>query len=305
MRIIDPLTIPAYVTTLAFASFIILAVVLTDFTYDAAEMNRPVFALAFMIVASAWLSRRGLKIGSAIEGIALFASVSFAAPFCAVILASLDFPLTDATLAELDRPLLLGFQRQDIILALTRYPIIFDTLRMIYESIATQPWILLPLLWATGRETRGWVLVSAWAITVAVTLMIFTFVPAMGAPPYFLDYMDTLRHARDGSLRTLGTQVLAGIITFPSFHAAAAVLLAWGFAPIPLIGRPLVVWNVLMFASAFLASHYLVDLIAGGLIGGASIWASQHVLAWLIAKAGARHSAPVDERPLLSAPEGG
>jgi hypothetical protein len=145
--------------------------------------------------------------------------------------------------------------------------------------LLVQPPLLLVLLWATGREMRGWVLLSAWAIALVVTMIIFTFVPAIGAPPFFLNYMDTLRHARDGSLRVLGTQVLAGIITFPSFHAAAAVLLGWGFAPIPRIGRFFVVWNALMLASALVASHYLIDLIAGGAIGSASIWAAKRVLA--------------------------
>ncbi len=294
--LINPIALPAYVATLGAAFFIGASAALTEFSYDASTMNRPVFALLFLTVLSAWLARRGLKIGSAMEALALFTSLSFAAPFCSVILASLEFPLADATLAEVDRQLLFGLEREKIILAFTRHPQVFYGIQLIYNSLLFQPWLLIALLWATKREKRGWLFVSAWAIALAVTMIIFTFVPAIGAPPYYLNYMDTLRHARDGSLRILGTNVLAGIVSFPSFHAAASVMLAWGFAPIPRIGRFFIAWNALMLASAFVASHYFVDLIAGGLVGAVSIWSATHILrrsadddvaAWRAAKRGA------------------
>ena len=271
---------PAYIVVLGAALFIALAVGLTDFNYDASAMNRPVFGLMTLTVLGAWLARLGLRIGSAMEAMALFSALSFAAPFCSVILAAFEFPLTDAVLLTVDRYLLFGFEREKIVIALTGYPWLFDAIRVIYGSLLVQPSLLFVLLWATGREVRGWVFLSGWAIALVVTLAIFTVVPAMGASPFFLDYMDTLRHARDGTLRVLGTQVLAGIITFPSFHAAAAVLLGWGFAPIPRIGRFFVVWNALMFASAVFASHYVIDLIAGGVIGATSIWVAKRVLAY-------------------------
>lgn len=276
--LINPQAVPAYVAVLSAAWFVALTAAFTDFSYDAATMNGTVLALMALVGLGAWLARRGYRIGSAFEAIALFTGLSFAAPFCAVILASLNVPLTDAILTDIDRYLLVGLEREDIILAVTRYPPVFDAVRFVYTSLLVQPWLLLVLLWATGREKRGWSFIAGWAIALCITLIVFAMVPAMGAPPYYLDYMDTLQHARDGSLRVLGTNVVTGIITFPSFHAAAAVLLAWGFAPIPRIGRLCVVWNALMLASAFFASHYLVDLVAGGLVGGVSIWAARFVL---------------------------
>jgi hypothetical protein len=275
---INPMALPAYVVALGVALFVGATAALTEFSYDAPTMNRPVLALAFLVALGAWLARRGLKIGSALEAMALFASLSFAAPFCSVILASLNFPLADAALAEIDRQLLFGLEREKIILALTSYAPAFSMIKLIYGSLLIQPWLLLVLLWTTKQEKRGWWFVTAWAIGLVVTMVIFAIIPAIGAPPYYLDYMDTLTHARDGTLRVLGANVLAGIITFPSFHAAAAVMLGWGFAPIPRIGRFFMLWNALMFASALVASHYLVDLIAGGLVGFVSIRFAERVL---------------------------
>lgn len=275
---ISPAAVPAYAATLGAALFIGATAALTEFSYDPSTMNGPVFGLLFLTLVGAWLAHRGWKIGSAIEALALFASLSFAAPFCSVILASFAFPLADATLAGIDRQLLFGLEREKIILAFTRYPQVYYGIQLIYGSILVQPWLLIVLLWVTRREKRGWRFVTAWAIALTVTMIVFTFLPAMGAPPYYLNYMDTLRHARDGSLRVLGANVLAGIITFPSFHAAASVMLAWGFAPISRVGWLFVALNALMLASAFVASHYLVDLIAGGLVGAASILVAHRVL---------------------------
>ncbi|MBS0479238.1 MAG: hypothetical protein JSR79_08060, partial [Proteobacteria bacterium] len=100
-RWINPLAIPAYIAALSAAFFIAATSALTEFTYDAAAINPVVFAFMALILLGAVLARRGLKIGSAMEAMGLFGSLNFAAPFCAVILASMAPPLVDTTLANL------------------------------------------------------------------------------------------------------------------------------------------------------------------------------------------------------------
>jgi len=118
---------------------------------------------------------------------------------------------------------------------------------------------------------RGWRLIFAWGLMTVLALAVFPLFPALGSPPYFLDFMGTFNGSRDGSLRVLGEQALTGIVTFPSIHAGAAVLLGWGFARVPKVGPAFVVLNVLMFASALIGGHYLVDLVAGGTIAAVAI----------------------------------
>src|SRR3546814_12195667 len=92
-------------------------------------------------------------------------------------------------------------------------------------------------------------------------------------------YLDTFERLRSGALRTLGSESLTGIITFPSFHAAAAVLLGWGFASFGRLGWPLVALNALMFVSAIVGGgHYLVDLIAGAAVALIGLWLAARLI---------------------------
>ena len=52
----------------------------------------------------------------------------------------------------------------------------------------------------------------------------------------YLEQLHDLPLVRDGSLRVLDFDKLTGIVTFPSFHAAAAVLYLWAFWPVRWIG---------------------------------------------------------------------
>ena len=164
-----------------------------------------------------------------------------------------------------------GFDRTPLVDWWMTREMLFTSTRWIYHTLVFQPQILIATLFALGMADRGWRFLAAWCLTLLVDVALFPLFPALGSPPYFLDFMDVFNGSRDGSLRLLDAQALTGIITFPSFHAGAAVLLGWGFGRIPKIGPAMVALNVLMFLSALIAGHYLIDLIAGGLIAVAMI----------------------------------
>ena len=99
----------------------------------------------------------------------------------------------------------------------------------------------------TLRWVRLQVFVFAFSIALIITVAISTFVPAVGtwygldiAPAQFaaLDsslYTAQLRDIlalRDGSLHYLEMFKLTGIVSFPSFHAASAVLYMWALWPV-------------------------------------------------------------------------
>ena len=59
-------------------------------------------------------------------------------------------------------------------------------------------------------------------------------------------------------------EAIVGLITFPSFHAAAAVLLGWLYYGNRLLRWPFVLLNAGMALSAIVVGgHYLVDIIGG------------------------------------------
>lgn len=64
---------------------------------------------------------------------------------------------------------------------------------------------------------------------------------------------------------------LYGLITFPSFHVAAAVLIAYAARGTPLAFLALVL-NLVMAVSALSeGGHYLVDVLAGAAVAGLAI----------------------------------
>src|SRR5208283_1718480 len=107
----------------------------------------------------------------------------------------------------------------------------------------------------------------------APTLALFAFFPAQSAwvyyniepgkiPPFLID----LNALRSGSLPVVNLQRLDGLITFPSFHTAVAVLLIYAARGTPALVLATVI-NALMILSTFTeGGHYLVDVVAGAAV---------------------------------------
>ena len=71
---------------------------------------------------------------------------------------------------------------------------------------------------------------------------------------------------------------LRGIVDFPSFHAACAVLLAYFLRGIPIVFPAAVVFDLLMLAATpVIGGHYVIDVIAGLAVAAATIWAIERL----------------------------
>src|SRR5262249_14325691 len=81
---------------------------------------------------------------------------------------------------------------------------------------------------------------------------------------------------RAGTLRTLDLEHFGGAVTFPSFHAAAAILYAWALWPLRWV-RPfsLAVNGLMLVATPIGGGHYLVDVLAGVMVAAGSISAAR------------------------------
>ena len=94
-------------------------------------------------------------------------------------------------------------------------------------------------------------------------------------------YYDTLRDApllRAGSLHALSLSQLVGVLTFPSFHAASAVLYIWALWRVRWLSLFLVPCNIAMIASTPVGGgHYLVDVMAGIAVAAAAIVAARRI----------------------------
>jgi uncharacterized membrane protein YiaA len=207
------------------------------------------------------------------------------------IATSANMPLMDTTLLAFDRAL--GFDFRSYVLFIDDRPWLIGILATGYQAITWPICVIVVLLPLAGYYRRVAEFICAFAMALIATTCISTIVPAIGAYgalglvasdfPNIVPqgYYDTLHQApllRDGSLRTLDLLQLVGVLTFPSFHAVAAVLYAWTFWPIRWL-RPLNILcnGAMLFATPVGGGHYFVDVIAGIALAILSIYAARRI----------------------------
>jgi hypothetical protein len=193
------------------------------------------------------------------------------------IAAAVDLPLYDASLAALDRAL--GLDWRGYLAFVNERPWLIGYLALGYALIAWPVFGVPVLLGATRRFSRLQQFTFAFALALVATTFISTLVPALGAyqqlglspsdyshitPGGYLDQLRDFPRVRDGTLRELDIIHLVGIITFPSFHAAACVLYLWALWAIWWM-RPIMVLSngLMLFATPIGGGHYFVDVFAG------------------------------------------
>jgi hypothetical protein len=236
------------------------------------------------------------------------------------VAASTNFPMQDGNLLAADRAL--GFDWGGYVAYVDAHPLLASWLNAGYAMIRWPIFAIPIALAAIGRFRRIEEFTFAFGLALAITTLISAFVPAIGVyqeigldpaslsnidPRPYLDQLRDLPPTRDGTLRHLELLNLGGIVTFPSFHAASAVLYAWALWPLRW-ARPLVLFvNGMMLAATPLnGGHYFVDVIAGIAVATVSIVVA-HKLSAVIASqpmmsgdAGAALPQPV--APQASAP---
>ena len=192
------------------------------------------------------------------------------------IAAAAGLPMADASLDYLDRAL--GLDWRGYFSFVYGRPQLIAGVVLGYGMIGWLVFGIPVVLGMTRRYRRLQEFTLAFALALIATTIISIFVPALGAydqlgikpdpavltPGGYLDTVRDLPLVRDGSLRELDISKLGGIVTFPSFHAAAAVLYLWALwsvwwlRPLALIANA-----AMLMATPIDGGHYFVDVIAG------------------------------------------
>jgi membrane-associated phospholipid phosphatase len=234
-----------------------------------------VSSLAALLAGAGW-PRAALML----ESIALALGTMLVVPGLTSICAAMALPLQDDALAAIDR--WMGIDWPAIAFWFRAHPEISRLMCDVYASIYWQPLALIGLLsFAEPERLRR--MMTASAITLAMTIIGFWLIPALGPYWHFhftqADFPDMLNIApwkvpeiieglRNGS-REIASE---GLVTFPSYHAATAILFAFGWIGVPIIGVPCVILNLVMLVSAVpIGSHYIIDIFAGIAIALVSI----------------------------------
>ena len=148
-----------------------------------------------------------------------------------------------------------------------------------YNTMMRQNILVLLVSIIARRGDRLQAYVIAFAIAVTATAAIASIVPAANAMIYVDNvprglstlpdgghsYFPALEALRNGVLRVVdfGGRI-EGLISFPSFHTANAILFVWALWPIRILRVVLVPLNLLLIASTpICGAHYVTDVIGG------------------------------------------
>ncbi|WP_407155065.1 phosphatase PAP2 family protein [Bradyrhizobium sp. STM 3557] len=200
-----------------------------------------------------------------------------------------NLPLQDAALLAIDRAL--GFDFRHFLTFVDCREWLIHILSFGYRAISWMIQVIIVALPLTGYCRRTAEFILALMLALAVTCCITIAVPAIGAyhalglvPSDYLHispggYYDTAREMpliRDGSLRLLDLSKFVGVVTFPSFHAASAILYGWALWPWRWF-RPV---NIFINAAMLVATpigggHFLIDVLAGIAVAILAIYGAQ------------------------------
>jgi len=199
--------------------------------------------------------------------------------------AASGLPYRDAAFLAADR--WLGFDLRACLDFVNARPWLAFISLIAYMTMLWQAPVVFVVLTLTGRIERLQDFAVTLAVSLAITIAIFALFPALGwygylnvdpaAYPhlsFFATFVEHLEEVRSGALRAIPVDDIRGVISFPSYHAAAAALAVWALWPIRVIRWPLLALNAVMVASTPIeGTHYLVDVIAGLAVSAVSVLA--------------------------------
>ncbi|MGY3533826.1 membrane-associated phospholipid phosphatase [Bradyrhizobium embrapense] len=236
----------------------------------------PAKPVMFAIVASlalvyVWFrpDRRIAELATACAQLIAFTAVAAVLSYLTV---TSNFPLVDRQLAAIDGALHLDWLAYfDWVDA---HPEIKSILNTAYDSCLVQTAVLLVSLSACSRFEQMGEFVWLFMMALLVAIPISWIFPAASAwvqfdviaraDAYHLADFDALRA---GQMTHIPLAEVNGLITFPSFHTALAVILIYASRGVKVLFPAFLVLNLLVIASTpTIGGHYFIDVIAGAVL---------------------------------------
>jgi membrane-associated phospholipid phosphatase len=223
--------------------------------------------------------------------------VAFPAAFSLLnyLLLTVAGPRIDWQLAAADRAI--GFDWPSVMSVMANHPALNGVFRLGYNLVLPEFAVLILALGFNKRPEQIYRFCFALAAGAAITVAFWTVFPSFGAfSVYELDQATLSRlsleldqsYARD-LLRLLSNGPawitpgdIKGLVGFPSFHAALALLLTWYIWPIRFLRWPAVFANSLVIvATPIQGGHHAVDVLAGFAVAAISIFATTAFESWV------------------------
>jgi hypothetical protein len=181
--------------------------------------------------------------------------------------ATVGFPLLDDRLAALDAALF-GVHWQAASAWVQAHPLLDAVLTWAYGSIFWQGAAVLVLGSVARPGERNGEALWLFAVSLTITIAVFCFTPALGQLGHVgAEPMSALQALRAGQVRVFNFANSEGIITFPSFHTALALIVTYCVRRQRLALAVIAPINIAMLASIpTVGGHYVVDMLGGATV---------------------------------------
>jgi PAP2 superfamily len=268
-----------------------LCLMLTDFSLEplgAATSFGVAMLYAVLAYRNPKATPRDIKVAFVLGSTAQIVLVTMLMTPLTYVAAAAHFPMRDADLFAIDRAL--GLDWRAYVDFVDAHPALAAALHCGYAMIRWPIFAIPIALAVVARFDRLQEFTLAFGLALIATTVASAFVPAIGAfhhlgldpadfphlnPLGYLDELRVLPPVREGALRALDLFGLTGVVTFPSFHAASALLYGWALWPARWMRPVAIAANGLMLASTPIdGGHYFIDVLAGIAVALAAIAAA-------------------------------
>ena len=189
-------------------------------------------------------------------------------------------PLVDPALDAADA--MLGIHVPDLVTWARPYGTLIRTLLYAYLSLGGQLFLPVAVLgFLSQRRTLLWEYAWHFHVCSLIVLVVLAIWPAEGPPLYYRDftplftftrYAAQFRAVHAGTLTAIQPELMEGLVSLPSFHVAAALMVVWAFRWSLGWLAILIPLNALLVAATVLSgAHYVADLIAAVAMCGVSL----------------------------------
>jgi hypothetical protein len=172
------------------------------------------------------------------------------------------------------------------------HPLTALAAKVVYFTFGPQMLLTVLALAVLRERARLWEFAFHFHVCLILTIAALAIWPSACAPVFygFEPTIDTTRAIaqikgfHDGTMTVVRFDDLDGLVSFPSFHVAGALLVTWAFRGRRWMFVPLVVLNAgLILSTVITGEHYVIDVLAAVPLVAASIaayrWGGQRLLA--------------------------
>ncbi len=273
--------------------FVILLLLAVDITWSRQvglvfrDYGRVLAVVALML--SLWgfyaISGRSRRLSEIGYYAAMWLSFTELGCILSYLVAYMRMPLYDVEFTKLDA--VLGFYWPGWFEFIRTHGILDVVLFLAYFSLIPQIIGSIIFFAHAERANRNRELFCMAVVALCLTEVVAGTFPAVGAFYHFKIEMARATHLADlfhllaGTQKNFSSLTMEGIVTFPSYHAAMAVIFMYVHRGQRFLFPAIVVLNFLLLLSTpTFGGHYLVDIVAGVLVATLSIFIFRQIKGW-------------------------